>query len=76
MNTSFKLIKQSEAEDNFIYKLIRWIFYFVAFAFLMWPALILIGVILAIVVGILLLIAAISIVLLPAAIVLRLLRLV
>lgn len=73
--TSFKKAPADRSE-TVIDKVIKWIFYAIAFAFLLWPALFLIGIIIAVGVAILAILFALSVLLIPAAIVLRLLRLV
>lgn len=57
-------------------KVLKWILYAILAAFLFWPALILIGIILAIGLAILAIIVALSIILIPIGIVARLFKLV
>jgi hypothetical protein len=76
MTQSFKLTPAAQTGDTVIGKLIRWIFYAIAFAFLLWPALIIVGIVIAVGLALLAITVGLSIVLLPVAILFRVLRLV
>lgn len=73
--TSFKLAPADRSE-TVVDKVIKWIFYAIAFTFLIWPALIVVGIVIAIGVAVLAIVVGLSVVLLPVAILLRVLRLV
>jgi hypothetical protein len=73
---SFTLLKRDETKDTFTGRFFRWVFYALAFAFLIWPILFIAGIIIAVLVAILAIVFMLSIIALPFAILLRVLRLV
>lgn len=72
---SFKFAPAVRTE-TVVDKIIKWFWYAILFAVLLWPALFVIGFIIAIGLAVLALVVGLSIVLLPVAILLRVLRLV
>lgn len=76
MKNSFKLLSRHDARDTFTGRLFRWIFYAIAFAFLIWPAVLIVAIGAGLILAALAIVVALSIVLLPVAILLRVLRLV
>lgn len=62
--------------ETVIDKILKWIFYVIAFCFLLWPALFIVGIVIAIGLAVLAIVVALSIVLIPIGIVARLFKLV